>query len=57
MAIFATPAPCVERLQQLKEELGVERMIAWFNLGGVISSSQVMRSMELFAQQVMPHFN
>lgn len=56
MGVFETPGACVDRLQQLEQELGVGRVIAWFNFGGMVSHGAVMRSMELFASRVMPHF-
>ena len=56
MAVYETPEACIDRLQQLKEEFGMGRMICWFNAGGLISHEHVMRSMELFADKVMPHF-
>jgi len=31
-------------------------MLCWFNPGGQVPHVQVMRSMELFAAKVMPHF-
>jgi len=33
------------------------RLICWFNQGGLVPHAQVMRSMELFAAKVMPHFD
>jgi len=57
MGVFETPGACVERLQQLEQELGVGRVIAWFNFGGMVSHGAVIRSMELFASRVMPHFS
>lgn len=56
MAIFATPDACVERLKQLQQDFGMGRVICWFNLGGLVPHGHVMRSMELFAKKVMPHF-
>jgi hypothetical protein len=32
------------------------RVIAWFNPGGLVPHDRVMRSMEMFADKVMPHF-
>jgi alkanesulfonate monooxygenase SsuD/methylene tetrahydromethanopterin reductase-like flavin-dependent oxidoreductase (luciferase family) len=55
MAIFDTPEVCLERLQHLREEFNVGRVICWFNIGGMLPHAQVMRSMELFAAKVMPH--
>jgi len=34
----------------------MDRTICWFNPGGRVAHERVMRSMELFAAQVMPHF-
>lgn len=56
MAIFETPDACVERLKQYQQEFGMGRMICWFNPGGMVAHEHVMRSMELFAKKVMPHF-
>lgn len=56
MAIFETPEQCVERLKQYQQEFGMGRMICWFNPGGMVAHEHVMRSMELFAAKVMPHF-
>jgi alkanesulfonate monooxygenase SsuD/methylene tetrahydromethanopterin reductase-like flavin-dependent oxidoreductase (luciferase family) len=56
MAVFETPEACTERLQQLREEFNMGRLICWFNPGGLVPHVKVMRSMELFAAKVMPHF-
>jgi alkanesulfonate monooxygenase SsuD/methylene tetrahydromethanopterin reductase-like flavin-dependent oxidoreductase (luciferase family) len=56
MAIFETPEACVERLKQYQQEFGMGRVICWFNPGGMVAHEHVMRSMELFAKKVMPHF-
>ncbi len=56
MGVFDTPDGCVERLQQFHAEFKMGRLICWFNQGGLVPHDQVMRSMELFAAQVMPHF-
>jgi natural product biosynthesis luciferase-like monooxygenase protein len=57
MAVFDTPDACVERLKGFQQEFGMGRVICWFNPGGMVPHAQVMRSMELFATKVMPHFN
>jgi natural product biosynthesis luciferase-like monooxygenase protein len=56
MAVFDTPDACVERLQRFQQEFGMGRVICWFNPGGMVPHEQIMRSMELFATKVMPHF-
>jgi len=54
MAIFDTPAACSERLRGVCQEFNIGRVICWFNTGGMIPHAEVMRSMELFAAEVMP---
>jgi natural product biosynthesis luciferase-like monooxygenase protein len=56
MGIFTTPEACVDRLVQLREEFGMGRFLCWFNMGGQVPHEQVLRSMKLFADKVMPHF-
>jgi hypothetical protein len=56
MAIFDTPEACVERLRRLQQEFNTNQVICWFNPGGMVPHERVMRSMELFAAEVMPHF-
>lgn len=56
MAVFDTPEACVERLQGFRKDFGMGRVICWFNPGGQVPHAQVMRSMEMFAVKVMPHF-
>ncbi len=56
MGIFETPDLCVERIKKLQDEFNMGRMLCWFNPGGQVPHAQVMRSMELFAAKVMPHF-
>ena len=56
MAVFETPEVCVERLQGFRQDFNMGRVICWFNPGGQVPHAQVMRSMEMFAARVMPHF-
>jgi natural product biosynthesis luciferase-like monooxygenase protein len=56
MAVFDTPDACVERLKRFQQEFGMGRVICWFNPGGMVPHERVLRSMELFATKVMPHF-
>lgn len=55
IAIFDTPQACLERLQRVREEFNIGRLICWFNIGGMAPHLEVMRSMDLFAARVMPH--
>lgn len=56
MAVFDTHEACVERLRGFQQDYNMGRVICWFNPGGQVPHAQVMRSMELFAAKVMPHF-
>jgi alkanesulfonate monooxygenase SsuD/methylene tetrahydromethanopterin reductase-like flavin-dependent oxidoreductase (luciferase family) len=56
MAVFDTPEACVERLQGFQQDFKMGRVICWFNPGGQVPHQHVMRSMEMFAAKVMPHF-
>ncbi len=53
-AIFGTPGQCVERLHAIGEELGADRVICWFEPGGVIPHEHVAEAMMLFSREVMP---
>jgi len=52
-AIFGEPGYCLERLQALREVLGFQQLMAWMNIGGM-PHAKVLRSMQLFAERVMP---
>ena len=56
-SIYGDPATCIEKLQALQQDFKPWEINCWFNPGGLIESSRVMESMELFAKEVMPHFN
>jgi alkanesulfonate monooxygenase SsuD/methylene tetrahydromethanopterin reductase-like flavin-dependent oxidoreductase (luciferase family) len=56
IAIFEEPGRCIERLKSLEEEFHPGEMMFWFNQGGLIDHSKVMKAMTLFAEEVMPHF-
>ncbi len=57
IAIFGDPAYCIERLQWFKETFGMHQFICWFNPGGKLPHKQVMESMRLFAEKVMPYID
>ena len=54
VALFGTPDQVAQRIEKLRES-GVENLIFFVNYGG-IEHQKVMRSLELFATQVAPHF-
>ena len=52
---MGTPKQCVARLGELREAMGIDHFNAsfWF---GDLPHERVLRSMELFAREVMPAF-
>ena len=54
-AIVGTPADCIRRIEELDDELGLDRVAFYIHPGGrEIESAR--RGMEMFAKEVMPHF-
>ena len=53
-AFVGTPERCTEKIKQLQDE-GIDYFGCYFSFGGT-PHKKVMRSMELFAKEVMPHF-
>jgi alkanesulfonate monooxygenase SsuD/methylene tetrahydromethanopterin reductase-like flavin-dependent oxidoreductase (luciferase family) len=54
-AIIGTPEQCVARIKALREH-GVDYFGCNFDFGGM-EHQKVLRSMELFAKEVMPHLS
>ena len=53
---FGTAAGLIDRLTELREELGLNGIVAELNPGGLIPMDQVMRSLHVLAREVMPAF-
>lgn len=53
--IIGTPEQCVRQLQALRDEMGCEHVILWFNFGW-LTHQEVIGQMRLFAETVMPYF-
>ncbi len=51
---FGTSAEVVDRLCELRDELGLEGIVAELNAGGLIPQDRVMRSLRLLTHEVMP---
>jgi alkanesulfonate monooxygenase SsuD/methylene tetrahydromethanopterin reductase-like flavin-dependent oxidoreductase (luciferase family) len=51
---FGTGPALVDRLGQLREQLGVVGVAAELNPGGLLSPTQEMRSLEILTKEVMP---
>ena len=54
-AYFGTPEQCVQRITKLRDEYGIGYFGASMSFGEM-EHSRVLRSMELFAKEVMPKF-
>ena len=52
---FGTPEQCIARIKQLRDEHNVHYFGANMSFG-TLEHDKVMRSMELFAKEVMPAF-
>ena len=53
---FGTPAGVIDRLAQLREELGLDGIVAELNPGGFIPPELETRSLQLLTGEVMPAF-
>jgi hypothetical protein len=53
---FGSPAGVIDRLTELREELGLDGIIAELNPGGLIPLELERRSFELLTHEVMPAF-
>jgi alkanesulfonate monooxygenase SsuD/methylene tetrahydromethanopterin reductase-like flavin-dependent oxidoreductase (luciferase family) len=54
--IVGTPAMVVERLKELQDEAQLDGVSAEINPGSLLTHEQVMSSLKLYTQEVMPHF-
>ena len=53
-AVFGSPEAVVDRLQELREQMGFSMVSTWMNPGGQIPNERVLKSMRLFAERVAP---
>ena len=56
LGAIGDPQRVTERLKQYQELYQPQEFMCWFNIGGMLSHEEVGRSMRLFAEEVMPHF-
>jgi alkanesulfonate monooxygenase SsuD/methylene tetrahydromethanopterin reductase-like flavin-dependent oxidoreductase (luciferase family) len=54
--IFGEPRHCIERISAIQKQFQPDEFICYFNQGGLLDPAALRRSMELFAQEVMPQF-
>jgi alkanesulfonate monooxygenase SsuD/methylene tetrahydromethanopterin reductase-like flavin-dependent oxidoreductase (luciferase family) len=55
LMLFGNPDTVAKRIEWMRDELGVNYIMCWMNMGG-LAPAKVLRSMELFATEVMPRF-
>jgi alkanesulfonate monooxygenase SsuD/methylene tetrahydromethanopterin reductase-like flavin-dependent oxidoreductase (luciferase family) len=55
-AVFGEPAAVRDRLLSLRDELKLDEVLAWMNIGG-LDHKQVSASMKLMADEVLPHLS
>jgi alkanesulfonate monooxygenase SsuD/methylene tetrahydromethanopterin reductase-like flavin-dependent oxidoreductase (luciferase family) len=53
---FGTPEAVAEKIQRYREDLGITGISVDVNPGGQIPHENVMNSIRLFAEEVMPRF-
>ena len=56
LGAIGTPEQVIERLEGFKELYRPQEIMCWFNIGGMLSNEEVGRSMQLFADEVIPYF-
>lgn len=54
--IVGTPAAVVDKLSKVKEELGLDGILAELNPGSLIPHAQVMEALRLLCEEVIPKF-
>jgi alkanesulfonate monooxygenase SsuD/methylene tetrahydromethanopterin reductase-like flavin-dependent oxidoreductase (luciferase family) len=54
--VVGSPERVTDRLLQLREELGINGILAELNFGSRIPSRMMMRSLQLLCEKVRPHF-
>ncbi len=54
--IIGTPDTVAARIAELRETAGIDGISAEINVGSLLSHAQVMNSLRLFCQEVMPRF-
>ena len=53
---FGTPEGLVDRFGELREELGLDGVVAELNAGGMIPHETVLRNIRMLCEKVMPEF-
>ena len=56
MGLLGDVDHCRERLQKIVSELKPGRVITWFDFGGRVPHAQVLESMQLFSEAILPEW-
>lgn len=54
--ILGTPTECIEQIEQYHTRLGTDFILVRFDWTPGLAQQDILRSMELFGQEVIPHF-
>ena len=54
--VYGTPAMVFEKIEQIRDDLGISGLVMDVNCGGRMSSEQTIGSMRLFCEHVIPRF-
>jgi alkanesulfonate monooxygenase SsuD/methylene tetrahydromethanopterin reductase-like flavin-dependent oxidoreductase (luciferase family) len=57
MAAFGDPDHCAEKIARLRESFDMSRVVCWFEIGGLSGHREIIDSMRLFAERVIPRFS
>lgn len=53
-ALYGTPHEVLEKIRWVQAETGFNNLLCWMNCGSRLSQEQVLRSLRLFAEEVLP---
>jgi len=56
MGAFGDTEYIADRIAELKERFGFTRLVCWFETGGLTGHENILETMRLFAEKVMPQF-
>jgi alkanesulfonate monooxygenase SsuD/methylene tetrahydromethanopterin reductase-like flavin-dependent oxidoreductase (luciferase family) len=56
MGAYGEPEYIADKIAELRERFGFDRLVCWFETGGISGHENVIESMRLFAERVMPRF-
>jgi len=55
--IVGTPDQVTEKLQRLRQEIGLDGILAELNPGSLVPHARVMNALRLLCQDVIPRFH